>query len=59
MKVRPSTREHGDGRAVAGLDQRELRAGGVGREVGRPEQPVGPLEEAEDLVLAVDVVAHA
>ena len=58
MKVRPSTVKTATGGAVAGLDQRELRAGRIGGKVGRPEHVVGAVEDLEDLVLAIDVVAH-
>src|SRR5262249_53509597 len=50
--------EHGDGRAVAGGDAGELRAGGIERVVGRADHIAGPVEDLEDLVLAVDVVPH-
>ncbi len=50
--------ENGSRRAIAGLDQCEFRPGCIEWEVGRSEYPVGGLEDLEDLVLAVDMVAH-
>ncbi len=44
--------------SVACLGQHQLGAGGVAGEVGGPAEAVGPFEEREDLVLAVDVVAQ-
>ena len=50
--------EDGDGGAVAGRDAARAPGRANRREVGRAEHVGGPVEDLEDLVLAVDVVAH-
>src|SRR5262249_2693001 len=53
--------EHGEDcreRTVACLDERQLWARRLDGKIGRPQDTIGPLEDLEDLVLPVDMVAH-